>query len=415
MKVIVLGAGLGGLAAARYLATAGHTVEVYEQASELRNAGAALILWPNGSGIMRDLGVPIDNLGSRIDDLDTMLQDGAVVLKMNLRKMAKSLGAPTIVAPRGILMDHLESGLHLSVIRFDKRAIDIVEPALSNEPVTVLFEDGTKATGDILIAADGHRSIVRRKLIGPKPARYTGFATWHGLTRVPIALSRENRMLAIYGQAGFSTLFSAGDGLLQWVFVTPFADGDRVPPGHMDPAFQRNSQDAPSPIGNLRDRFSRWTSPIPELLDHVTDADISVYPHIVHDVPDAWGRGRVILLGDAMHAVPPTLGQGVNQTLEDAWALREAFAAHPGAPDAILPTFQGYRAKRVQRLAWLAAKVENRPAPPRFLRRMPGLVPYRLMNQWTIMSCSSFLRAPDARKLRTGANPRAVTASAGPS
>jgi len=398
MKIIILGAGVGGLAAARYLTAAGHEVELYEQAPALRTEGAALILWSSGTGILQDIGVGLDGLGSRMDEMDTCLDDGSPVLRMRLRKIEGRLGAPTVVVPRGRLVEVLAGGLDESVVHFGKRCVDVVEPAEgSSDPVTAVFEDGSRAQGDILIAADGHRSNVRRKLVGPAQARATGYATWHGLTKVPIELSNANRMLAIYGKAGFSTLFSAGDGLLQWVFVTPWSDGDTVPPGTMDPSFQQVSEGAPSPIRNLRERFGTWMEPIPELLDIVTDHDISVYPHILHDVPKRWGRGRVLMMGDAVHAVPPTLAQGVNQTLEDAWALKRAFAESP-SPDAVLDHYEGSRSKRMRKLSKLAARSENRPAPPRFLRFAPSLIPQTRMNQWAIKNFSTYLNDPVAKR-----------------
>uniref|UniRef100_A0AAU2JXT9 FAD-dependent monooxygenase n=1 Tax=Streptomyces sp. NBC_00049 TaxID=2903617 RepID=A0AAU2JXT9_9ACTN len=394
MRTVIIGTGVGGLAVARYLLAAGHEVEVYEQAEQLRTEGASLILWPNGTGVLRDLGLEPESFGSRMDAMDTLSEDGHTLLKIELTKMEKRFGHPTVVVPRGRLVEELAAGLPEGVLRYGKRCVGITEPPEgSSGPVVAEFEDGTKAEADLLIGADGHRSVIRRHLHGETPASYTGYATWHGLTRVPVALPDDNRGLVFHGKAGFATIFAAGNGQVQWVFVTPWAEGDRVPRGVRDERTGEFGDFAEvSATRNLRERFGHLKSPVPELLAELTDDEIGVFPHILHRVPEVWGRGRVTLLGDAVHAVPPTLAQGVNQTLEDVWSLQRALGA-PGddTTEQRLRAHESVRSKKLQRLHTIAKGAENRPAPPRVLRFTPGLVPYTAMTSWTVKTFSDFL------------------------
>ncbi|AWS44261.1 FAD-dependent monooxygenase [Streptosporangium sp. 'caverna'] len=406
MKIIIIGIGVGGLAAARYLLAAGHEVEIYEQAERLRTEGASLILWSNGTGILRDLGLEPEALGSRMDAMNTLSEDGHTLLKLNLNRLARRFGHPTVVVPRGDLLLELAKGLPASVLNYGKRCVAINEPLEGySGPLVAEFADGTKAEGDIVIGADGHRSAVRRHLHGDTPATYTGLATWHGLTRLPVELPQETTGLVFHGKAGFATMFAAGNGQIQWVFVTPWAEGDTVPRGVRDERTGDLGVDAgTSAAGNLRERFGHLVSPVPELLEQLTDEEIGLFPHILHSVPDKIGQGRITLIGDALHAIPPTLAQGVNQTLEDAWCLNQVLAGS-GRPAGFeelagsdtkaieqrLRLYESMRVKRLQRLHGMAKFSENRPTPSPVLRFTPWLVPHTSMTGWAVKTYSNFL------------------------
>ena len=395
MKIVIVGTGVGGLAAAHYLVRAGHQVEVYEQADRLRTEGASLILWSNGTGILRDLGVDPEARGSRMDAMNTLSEDGRTLLRLKLTRLERRFGHPTVVVPRGDLVQELAALLPDGIVHYGKRCVAINEPPDGSfGPVVAEFADGSKAAGDMVIGADGHRSLVRRHLHGESPATYTGYATWHGLTRMESGLPEETTGLVFHGKAGFSTMFSAGDGQLQWVFVTPWTEGDRVPRGVRDERTgDRGNDTSASAVGNLRERFGHLASPVPEMLAKLTDDEIGLFPHILHRVPDQCGRGRVTLIGDALHAVPPTLAQGVNQTLEDAWCLQRALnALDGGSTEQRLRAYESMRVKKLQRLHRMAQAVENRPAPPRTLRFAPWMVPYTRMTSWTVKTYSNFLQ-----------------------
>ncbi|MBX7268170.1 FAD-dependent monooxygenase [Micromonospora sp. Llam7] len=350
MKVAIIGAGVAGVGAALGLLGAGHEVEVYEQAGELRAAGNGVILWPNGTGILREFGIDLDGLGIPMDMIDSRTDDGYSLARIKLAGVTVRYGSPTILAARGDLLRRMADRLPEERLHFGKLCVGITE---ARDQVTVEFADGSEVTCDVLIGADGHRSVVRRHLFGDRAASYTGWASWHGITSPPIELAGRNHVQSFFSGGGVCGLHPVGDGRVHWVFETPWADGETVP-RHLD-----GRTDSTSSIADaLRSRFGRWASPVPELLDSIHDDDISLFPHILHEVLPRWGTERVTLAGDAVHAIPPRAAMGVNQALEDAWVLSRVLV-DSGPPARQLLAYENARRPYVERLVNRALKMER--------------------------------------------------------
>lgn len=404
MKIVIIGAGVGGLACARGLIAQGHDVELYEQGEELRTGGTGLILWSNGTGIMRDLGVSLNGLGCRLDSVETGYDDGTRLWQVDLNRIADRYQLPNLVIPRGDIVRRLADGLPEGVLRLGKRCTRLVEGDKPTDPVVVSFDDGTEVKADLLIGADGHRSAVRRHLVGDEPAAYTGFASWHGLNAVPIRLSTSTTGMTVYGDAGFCVLLPAGEGRLQWVFETPWNDGELVPPGRLGDSapVPRGPQPPGTVIANLKARFGHWASPIPEVLESLTDDDVALFPHIRHRVPSpSWGRGPITLVGDSVHAIPPALAQGVNQVLEDAWVLIRSLAKADGDTVSMLRAYEAERGKRVRNLTRYAGVMSKGNVPPRFLRLAP--IPVTGIHHATLRWLSNYLHEPRRSSSLVGA------------
>lgn len=308
MDVIVIGAGVGGLAVARALLAAGHRVRVYEQARVMRTGGAGLSIFSNGAAVLNDLGVSLDGVGGRFDRIDALTSDGRLRLRSDMAHAAARYGFPNRSISRRVLLERLAEGLPGDLIRYGAACRNVTQ---DGERVTVTFDDGSTATGDLLIGADGHHSVVRRELWGEVPVQATTFGTWQALSRIDIDLTRTHVHLMITGREGACGLIPAGDGLLQWWFDVPWT------PGTPRPA---------APLAELRRRFGHWASPVPEVLAQASEDDLDFFGHHWQKVRPVWGKGRVTLLGDAAHLMPPTLGQGANQTLEDVWVLSRELA-----------------------------------------------------------------------------------------
>lgn len=304
MRVAVIGAGVGGLAVARALIADGHQVECYERADALRTSGSAVTLWSNGTAVLHALGVPYDDLGGPIDVLGTVRgTDGRTLNDVDVTHATARYGFPSRLTPRRDLIRRLAAGLPPDTLRFGRRAVAVEQ---DSETARVRFADGSTVGADVVIGADGQRSVVRDLVYGGDPTRSAGWATWQGLTPVDIGITRGRRAVMIVGREGMCGLMPAGNGLLQWWFDRPW-DADAPQP--------------PSVTAMLKERFGHWASPVVETLAAADDEQIEFFAHRRQKVPRGWSRGRVVLLGDAAHTMPPTVAQGANQALEDAWAL----------------------------------------------------------------------------------------------
>lgn len=373
MRVLVIGAGVGGLGAARALLAAGHEVGVYERAPALRTGGAALTLWSNGTGILDELGVAVADAGAEIDVLEQRGEDGRLLISVDVARAAAAYGHPHVSLPRRRLLERLADGLPPGTVAFDRACAAIEQ---DGDTVRARFRDGTVAEGDLLVGADGHRSVVRSQLWGGDPTEPTGWVTWQGLGPMPTDVTSSRRGVMVVGRAGMCGLMPAGHGLLQWWFDV------RRPPGEPVPS---------SPLAELRRRFGHWAAPVRDVLAAADDADVEFFPHHRHRVPRRWGSGRATLVGDAAHTMPPTQAQGANQALEDAWALAAALRAPSDLPSA-LREYERARSRRAARVARLAGREVTDRYGPMLSRLTPDALVSRFHTHW-LRRISDYLAA----------------------
>ncbi len=357
MDVLVAGAAVGGLALTRGLARGpGKRVRVLEQAASLRTGGAAVTIFSNGAAALAGIGAPLGGLGGRIDVMRFLTDRGAEVFTVDLTVMARKTGFPVATVPRDRLIAHLADGLPDGVIEFGR---EVASVALHDNRATIETAGGERYEADVVVGADGHRSAVRRAILDPAPARACGWTTWQGLSPIVPELADGTTSMCVVGPAGLCGLMPAGDGLLQWWFDV------------------HEPIEGPSPVAVLQDRFGGYAGAVPAALEAIKDADIESFPHVVHDVPDRWGRGVATLLGDAAHVFPPTQAQGANQALEDAWLLSRMLTEGGDIP-ATLRRYEALRAPRVRRVSRMAAReTTNKPVNP-LAARLLSLVPPRV-------------------------------------
>jgi FAD-dependent urate hydroxylase len=380
MKVLISGAGVGGLAAARALVADGHQVAVFEQAAEPRPGGAAVTLWSNGTGVLSELGVGLDGVGAPIDVLETRDHRGKPLLTIDVAKSAAHYGHPHVCLPRTRLTSLLAQGLPEGTVTFGHlaKAVTVTTP----DTVRVSFAGGETAGGDLLVAADGRGSAIRDQLWGGDPARPTGWATWQGVSPIPIDVTSSRRSVLFVGKPGTAGLMPCGDGLLQWWFDL------RWPPGTPPPA---------KPLAMLREHFGEWASPVRDVLAAVTDEETGFFPHYRHRVPRTWGSGPVTVIGDAAHSMPPTRAQGANQALEDAWALAAALRRNSASTEAALRAFERARSRKASVVSRQAGSEDYNRYGALISRLTPAPLVTRYYTTW-LRQVSSYLDAPAAQR-----------------
>lgn len=337
-RAIVVGAGIGGLTAAVALHRDGWQVTVLERAADLAPVGAGIGLAPNAQRALDVIG-----LGDRVRDLAAWQGDGGMrtpdgrwLARTNATAAAARFGGPLVLLHRATLVEILASALPDGTVR-TAAAAALVDPGDDHRPARLATPQG-EAEAELVVGADGIRSVTRQALFpGHQGTRYSGCTTWRVVVPAPA------RPFAPHETWGAGRLWG----------TQPLKDG-RIYAYAMAtaPAGGRAPDDEKAELLRL---FGDWHHPVPEILAAVDPAQ--VLRHDVHHLPDplpAFHRGRVALLGDAAHAMMPSLGQGGNQAIEDAVVL--AHHARSAADFVPGPALAAYTADRLPRTTAIVRK-----------------------------------------------------------
>jgi 2-polyprenyl-6-methoxyphenol hydroxylase-like FAD-dependent oxidoreductase len=330
---VVVGGGIGGLAAAIGLRRAGWEVTVVERAPVLDDVGAGISLAANGLRALDELGV-----GKAVREASrgqysggTRTPRGGRLARMDGAALEKAVGTPIMGIPRATLHRLLREALPAETLLIGSEADSVRQIG----PGTVRVGCGdTVLDADLVVAADGIGSTVRARLFPAHPGpAYSGSTVLRAITEHPVALRTDFELTWGHGAEFGHIAFP--DGRAEWHAVLNLPAGTRFA----------------DPLAELRRRFRAWHDPIPALLD-ATRAD-AVLHHDVNELRTplpAYAVGRIALLGDAAHAMTPNLGQGACQALEDAVTLAAALVTEAGT-DAALARYDAERRPRSQAVA----------------------------------------------------------------
>ncbi|USG66430.1 FAD-dependent monooxygenase [Brevibacillus ruminantium] len=333
MKAIIIGAGIGGLSTAIALRKIGMNVKVFESKKEVRFAGAGLGIGANAVRALQklDVGDQVLRAGKLLEELRILTPAGKILQRTETAAISRKYGPDNVTIERGMLLELLLCALGQEQIIHTGKTYRRFEQ--NDSGVKVWFEDGSTEEGDLLVGADGVHSNIREALLPNAKPQYAGYTCWRAVVQAePDLLQYDpNVFIETWGRRGRFGLVPLSNNRIYW-----FACVNAKSP---------NSQLRSDTIRDLMRRFEGYHEPIPQILTQTSDRQL--LQHDIYYLPPIrrFAFGRIVLLGDAAHAMTPNMGQGAGQSIEDAVIL----ASHLKHNPAIKVALERYERERVGR------------------------------------------------------------------
>ncbi|AJK45685.1 FAD-dependent monooxygenase [Burkholderia plantarii] len=310
-RIAIVGAGLGGTAAAALLQGRGYDVRLYEQAPAFSRLGAGIHLGPNVMKIMRRIGCEdaLNAMGSHPDFWYS--RDGLsaeVMSQIPLGDYAlTTYGASYLTVHRGDFHALMTQAIAPGTLVFGKRLTTVED---TGSEVRLTFDDGTVETADIAIGADGVNSRLREHLLGAEPPRYTGYVAHRAVFPASLLDNKPYDMCVKWW---------SGDRHMMVYYVTEKRDEYYYVTGVPQAEWPAGVSMVDSSREEMREAFAGFHPDIQHLID--VSPSITKWPLLERDPLPLWSRGRLVLLGDACHPMKPHMAQGAAMAIEDAAML----------------------------------------------------------------------------------------------
>lgn len=342
LRVAIVGGGLGGLAAALFLRAAGVEASVYEQAAELREVGAGIVVSPNMVRPLARLGLAaaLPSFAVRLEEAWEFRrwQDGRVLFSQKMGDECERLyGAPCYVAHRCDLLSLFQSALPASQLHLDHRCVSVRD---EGESVHLVFaqrdSSEVRVEADLVIGADGIHSVIRDAIAPKVDARFSGLCAFRCLVpseRAPAMALRSVQSLWLGPKRHFVHYPISGGRFVNVVAIVPAGE------------WRTESWTAKGEVSDMKREFAGWDARVHQLIDSATDTKRwALYDR---SPLERWTSGRISLLGDSAHAMLPFFGQGAAQAVEDAAVLAECLRdVGPESVPKALQRYEGIRRPR---------------------------------------------------------------------
>jgi 2-polyprenyl-6-methoxyphenol hydroxylase-like FAD-dependent oxidoreductase len=323
--IAIIGAGIGGVAAGVALHQAGFAVKVFERAGQLREAGAGMSLWPNGTGVLQQLGLlqTVANHGQSGTQFLVRSQSGETLMEIGTAEAE----TPTVCVHRAHLLRVLADALPVESLAVGHELADM---QFAGGKVDLRFTNGERLICDGVVGADGIYSRMRGRLMQPSRPVYRGYAIFRGIADVP-----ENFFVGhnseSWGEGSRFGILAIGGNKVCWYATVNSAEL----PQHSD-----------WPKERLQEIFCKWHNPIPELIAATEPSAIMLSAACDQQPARSWSSGPATLIGDASHTLTPNLGQGACMAMEDALVLANSLNQEKD----IAAGFRAYEARRFPRV-----------------------------------------------------------------
>ncbi|MEV6875073.1 FAD-dependent monooxygenase [Amycolatopsis sp. NPDC051128] len=344
MRVLVAGGGISGTVTAMALKLAGHEARVFEaHPAGGDDIGAFLTIMHNGMDALRAIGAdrPVIDASFAACGVELVAPTGETVGR-------REFDTEGLDGPRTLTRATLYRVLQDEAVRRGvplERGKRLTGAEAGPDGITAGFADGTTATGDVLVGADGLRSVVRR-LIDPDAdaPRYTGLTVVYGYTRAPGLPSAPGIYRMISGRRAFFGFTTDPEGATFWFARIPDTERPREEIAAVTPAGWREFAHA---------AFDGDPLPCAEIVAATGD---EVFGGHAYDVPETrvWSTPHLVLTGDAAHAASPAAGQGASMALEDSVVLAQCLRDLPD-PASAFAAYERLRRQRVEKLVAASA------------------------------------------------------------
>ena len=328
--MLVVGAGIAGLATARALARAGCSPQVIEREPGWPDAGTGIYLPGNASRALRALGLEAEVAERAVEIPRQRFLDhhGRLLADVDVGRLWTGVG-PCLAVHRAALHDVLRKGADDTPIR---AGVTLDRFAQRDGKVHAELSDGARSEYDLLVGADGIHSTVRRLAFGNAPARPLGQMAWRLVAPCPPQVTTWWVML---GRRAAFLIVPIGQGRAYCYCDTDADSGaDRAPE-------------------RLSELLTGFAEPATTILESHGDVHVSALEEVVLD---SWVQGRVVLVGDAAHATSPNMAQGAAMALEDALVLAQCLAEIAPIPRALA----AFEFRRRRRTDWVRAQTHRR-------------------------------------------------------
>ncbi len=344
-KIVVAGGGIGGLTAALALLQKGFDVTVFESARAFTNVGAGVTLAPNAMVGYKYLGLEEAITARSMEPLSQTVRhwsDGRGLITLERgNRMRENYGAPYLYTHRGDLHEILASAV-LAAGGEIHLASGVTKAAATPTGVSVTLVDGRVVEADLVIAADGVKSAIRRQLEAAPP-HFTGHIAFRAVVPVNDALREfADAPGSVIGPGRLVVFYPLRGGtLLNIVFFT------------RQSGWTEEGWTIPATREELRAIFEGWCQPVQTMIDEANENDLFKWAINARSPLPTWTiDDRIVLLGDAAHAMTPFMGQGASSAIEDGVVLARALEASAGLPEAL----KRYEAARIERTTMIQAE-----------------------------------------------------------
>ena len=344
LKIGIVGAGIGGLAAANALHQAGHDVVVFEQSRQFLRVGADINLTPNAVRALDGLGADIAqavraSAARPTHRISRTWDTGEETSRLAMGDEAeRKYGAPQLTIHRADLLAALADAFPAERVRFGKRAQSI--EARADGGVAIRFTDDSEATQlDVLIGADGIHSVVRNTMFGAESPRFTGVVAFRAV--VPTERVKDVPNIQAFTKWWGATpesqivTFPLNQGRDTFIFATTAQD-----------SWHEESWTTPGSVDELRGFYADFHPDARALLDACDSVlKTALYER---DPLTAWSLGPMTLVGDACHPMMPFMAQGAGMAIEDGVVLARNLAG-VAAPAQVAAALHRYETMRMER------------------------------------------------------------------